>query len=63
MSVTTEADKQLNAARENVNAAIKSLSGIVIDECWGSDEFNSEFKETMHTSLNELVAIRERLRS
>lgn len=62
MGVRTTADENLDTARAHINSAIKCLSDIVIDECYGHDEFNSEFRMTMGGSLHELLKLREKLR-
>lgn len=62
MGVVTTADEKLNQARASVADAIRSLSEIVIGECWGSDEFTVETQTRLHKSLMSLIEIRNDLR-
>ena len=61
MSVTTEADNQLNFAKEEIKNAIQSLSKIVVNECWGTDDYHPDYRKVMRNSLSELMDIREAL--
>ena len=59
MSVQTDADNAHDTAIESVTTAIKSLSKIVIDECWGSGDYNHQhIVETM----NQLMVVKNRLK-
>ena len=62
MSVTTTADERLNDAKDNIQSAIKNLSEIVIEECWGAEEFSSEFSATLRKALSEMIEVRESLK-
>ena len=54
MSVTTTADEKLAEARQAVRAATKALSSILVDECWGANEFAPEFTEQMEKAFELL---------
>lgn len=45
MSVSTRADENLDAVRKHIEEATKLLSEIVVDQCWGHDEFSPEYKK------------------
>lgn len=63
MSVRTTADEQLESAKDNIQSAIKNLSEIVIEECWGSEDFSSEFSVILRKALSEMVEVRESLKN
>ncbi len=48
MSVHTSADESLESARYKISEAIKFLSEIIIDECWGSEDFSASRTEDIH---------------
>lgn len=54
MSVTTTADEKLHEARQHIADAIRSLSAIVIDECWGHDDFSKEYRNKIDTAFESL---------
>ena len=61
MSVITTADEKLNSAVDSLNSAIANLSEIVIDRCWGHDDYTTEFKEVLSKSMFDLIQIRDAL--
>lgn len=61
MSVKTTADEELDNVRENIRAAIKSLSRIIVDECWGHDEFAPEFRESLDCAYIKLMEIKKEM--
>ena len=61
MSVRTTADEQLDLAKEDIQTALAHLSQIIVDRCWGWDEFTKEYREAIAQSLTDLIAIRDRL--
>ena len=60
MTVTT-ADEKIDEARTSIRDAAKALSEVVVDECWGADEYKPEFRATLRGVLNDLLDIKERL--
>lgn len=61
MSVNTAADDALANAKYSVNEAIKELSKILIDECWGHDEYKKEYYEAMNEAFTQLREIKKLL--
>jgi len=61
MSVATTADMKITSAREHVAAAIKDLTEILIDECWGHDELSEEYKVILEKTFNHLRQIKREL--
>lgn len=61
MSVTTAADIELEAAKEEIQDAIKNLSEIVVNRCWGWNDFGSAYRAKIAQSLADLIVIRDRL--
>lgn len=57
MSVQTTADENLNSIREHINESIKDLGDIVVDQCWGHDEFNEDFLKDLRKTFNSLLDI------
>lgn len=62
MSVTTRADEHLATVKENTHASVLALSEILINECWGHDEFNEDAKKNMEEAFDLLRKVRELLR-
>jgi len=65
MSVTTEADRVVDQMRSDVAKALKSVNNafneIVINPCWGADEFNDEFKLKIAAAQKTLLELRTEL--
>jgi len=62
VSVRTEADDNLASAETSVRHAISNLRGIVIEQCWGYDQYGEEFTADIQKKImNELISIRDRL--
>ena len=62
MSVRTTADERRDEVIEHLRRAIETLSEIVIDQCWGWDQFNDEYQQKLQRSLNALLKIRRDLK-
>lgn len=62
MSVRTTADEKLDEARDAVKIALKALTEIVIEDCWGHDEFSTSRFASIEASYQELLVIWMRLR-
>ena len=61
MSVTTTADERLNSASEHIKAAALDLSAIVLDECWGYDDYRVDYTAEIHSALNTLIMLKAKL--
>lgn len=61
MSVRTEADERLDRARENIQAVIEDLSGIVTGEAWGSDDFKDTFRTKVKSAFDDALAVKKSL--
>lgn len=61
MGVYTTADERLDSAASHIKDAIKDLSTIVIDECWGFDEYNSSYKDEIYDAMQKLIALKKQL--
>lgn len=60
MSVRTTAHDELSAAEENVRDAIRHLNAILVDKCYGSDEYSSERRQVIlksHRLLMEALEV------
>lgn len=62
MSVHTTADGKVDDARKSVQAALEAVTDAVqslcINEEWGADEYNPQFKERLMEVQGKLYAIR-----
>ena len=61
MGVITTADEKLESAKEHINAAIEDLSEIVVNRCWGHDEYVEEAKDAQKKVFADLLSMRTRL--
>jgi hypothetical protein len=61
MSVVTTADEKVSEAKESVRTAIQSLSAILIEDCWGHDGFNDDYREKLSESFDLLRQVKEKL--
>lgn len=61
MGVTTTADKALDAADEHLREAIRELSKLIVDRCWGHDEFGESYKQHIQEAFVSLLGIRANL--
>ena len=61
MSVTTRADEELVEIRAGVESIIKRLSEIVIDRCWGWDDFSPSYQRQLRENLNTFLDLRDEL--
>lgn len=61
MGIQTTADDHRDAALNNIQEAIRNISKIVIEECWGLEEYKKEYQETLSDVLSELIKMRGRL--
>ena len=63
MSVRTTADEHLDSAKQHIKDAVKDLSEIVVEQCWGHDEYREEYSEELKRIFRELLEIRDRIRA
>ena len=61
MSVQTTADEKLDEAKQAIKIAIKNLNEILIDECWGYDEFKAGYKQKMRDAQQLLIDAKMKL--
>lgn len=61
MSVRTTADEKRDAAKDNIEKAIKNLSEIIIDKVWGHDDFTQEYKKELFLAMSKLIEIQDRI--
>lgn len=61
MGVRTTADEKLDRASEYIKAAATDLSALVIDECWGCDDYKPDYEATIREALNTLIELKGKL--
>lgn len=65
MSVTTEADRIVDQMRHDVQKALKSTNNafneLVVNNCWGAQEFSDEFKIKLAAAQKTLLELRTEL--
>lgn len=61
MSVITEADRKLTEARQAIRVALKAINEIVVEECWGHDQWNEEFTSKVQEAHSILIKLRRKL--
>lgn len=58
----TEAEKSIQDAKDYIQKTITALSNVVINECYGTDEYERGYRIGLHQALNELIEARARLK-
>lgn len=61
MGVRTTADEKLDSASEHIKAAAQDLSSVVLDECWGFDDYRAGYTAEIHSALNTLILLKAKL--
>jgi hypothetical protein len=63
MSAITQADENLEAAKDNIKSAIKLLTPLAVsdDTVFGAADFTSEYKKVMFKALGNLLEISREL--
>ena len=61
MSVNTDASNNISEAKEHIQAATEALAAIVIYGCYGSDDYEEEYRERLRTVLMVLSELRDKL--
>jgi predicted small metal-binding protein len=55
--VYTTADKKLDEVSENIKDAIKNLSEVTVEGCWGADDFNSDAMARFREVMIDLIKV------
>ena len=61
MGVRTTADEKLDMANEHLRAAGADLAAVVIDECWGHDNYTLDYRTTIREALNTTLELKGKL--
>jgi len=61
MSASTTADECIAWAKDDIDSAIRRLSEVVIEKCWGHDEVIETYSETLQEVMFDLIRLRKRL--
>jgi hypothetical protein len=61
MAVQTSADDALDSAKSHVQMALECLSKIVVQRCWGANDFSAEYQQQIAAAFTTLMAVREGL--
>ncbi len=61
MSVTTDADRKLEEAKEAINVAVMALNDILVGEVWGHDEYRADYRATMRAAYADLLRLKDEL--
>ena len=59
--MVTTADERLNSASEHLKAAGMDLAAVVIDECWGYDDYGLDYQIAIRQALNAVIELRGKL--
>lgn len=62
MGVVTTADEKIKSAKGHIKDAIDDLKSVLVDECWGHDDFTPEYNEALTDSFTDLLRINTRLK-
>jgi hypothetical protein len=58
----TEADDQLDLAREHVQESLRALTNIVVLDCSGSDEYSDAFRARMIEAHDLILKVKALLK-
>lgn len=61
MSVYTTADAHRDRVRQQISEAIKDLTAILIDECWGHDEYSEEYLQVLEQAFTDLREMKKKI--
>jgi hypothetical protein len=61
MGVRTTADEALDRADDLIGDAVKELTKIVVDRCWGHDEFGDSYRREIREAFLALIEVRTKL--
>lgn len=61
MSVSTEADERLRAAKDNIRDAYNNLLKTIDVDIWGGDSWTLEFREKVERILIDLSRMKREL--
>lgn len=56
----TEADEHRDAALEHIDSALQHLNKIVVERCWGYDEYKIEYRMMLTLVHNILMLCRDK---
>ena len=58
MGVVTDADRHIDACCEAMDTAIRELSKVVVDQCWGWDDYARKAQKKQRELLSQLILLR-----
>lgn len=61
MSVKSAAQENVESAVRDINSAITNLAKVVVEQCWGTDEFKNHYKDALKQSFQQLIEIRDKI--
>lgn len=61
MGVRTTADDKAIEAYNAVDTALKALTEIVVDQCWGTSDLTDDFIQKIEKSHQTLIQVRKDL--
>jgi len=59
MNMQTEADEHRRNAIKHLEQAIRHLGHIVVDRCWGYDDYTDRFYEALREAFSTLLDVRD----
>lgn len=61
MSVKTTADEKLDACSFHINEAVQDLKEVLVEECWGHDQYRKEYREMLDRMFMDLMRMKKKL--
>lgn len=58
ISYATTADERLDTVKASLREAILALTDIVVNDCYGSNDYNTEYSDKFPYALSELIKLR-----
>lgn len=61
MGVTTRADERIESAKNHLKEAIQDLCDANNEDCWGHEDFTSEYQDKMFGVLMDIIKASRKL--
>lgn len=61
MGVQTTADNHIDEVRKNIAEAVKHLNAVLVEGCWGADEYRKDYHDKLVDMQAQLLKMQRDL--